>query len=286
MSITGSGTQQDPWIAQNYSDIREAYDQVALITGTHYLELAQNIDCNDYGVTFKWDEMRTGNNSAMIFDLKGHTIENVSVASGAFMFKFSGSYPSEIKNGLILNVFLNEAQGFNSYLSGIYTASQVKNMSCSVNITGSESVIFDIGIDSCAIYVEGSNNHGIFKAHTNVGKKCKFTDIELAVDNCAAIFSSGDTDSVSDCRIRGKANVSSGYLCDTYPMFESCVVDLETNAGQVSSSSYPGSATGVINSDKVPSDFDPRGLTMVTSQEIINGNELREAGFVVVNKEV
>lgn len=283
MALTGTGTQQDPWIAQNYSDIREAYDQVALITGTHYLELAQDIDCNDYGVTFKWDTMQTGNNSAMIFDLKGYTIKNVSVASGAFMFKFSGSFPSEIKNGLILNAFLNEAKGFNSYLSGVYTASQLKNMSLSVNITGSDSEIFDIGIDSCAIYVEGSNNNHIFITQTNVGKKCKFTDIELAVDNCTTIFS-GDSDSVSDCRIRGKANVSQGYLTDSYPLFESCVFDLETNA--LYTSTYSGSATGVINRDKVPSNFEPRGLTMVTSQEIINGNELREAGFVVVNKEV
>lgn len=284
MALTGTGTQQDPWIAQNYSDIRDAYDQVALTTGTHYLELAQDIDCNDYGVTFKWDEMQTSNNAAMIFDLKGRTIKNVSVASGAFMFKFSGSFPSEIKNGSILNVFLNEAKGFNSYHSGVYTASQLKNMSTSVNITGSDSEIFDIGIDSCAIYVEGSNNNHIFLTQTNVGKKCKFTDIELAVDNCTTIFSSGDSDSVSDCRIRGKANVSQGYLNDGYPLFESCVFDLETNAGYASA--YSGSATGVINRDKVPSIFDSRGLTMVTSQEIINGNDLRAAGFVVVNKEV
>lgn len=284
MALTGTGTQQDPWIAQNYSDIRDAYDQVALTTGTHYLELAQNIDCNDYGVTFKWEEMQTSNNSAMIFDLKGHTIKNVLVASGAFMFKFSGSFPSEIKNGLILNVFLNEAKGVNSYLSGVYTASQLKNMSISVNITGSDSVIFDIGIDSCAIYVEGSNNNYIFHTQTNVGGKCKFSDIELAVDNCTAVFSSGDLDSVSDCRIRGKANVRENDLSNGYPNFESCVFDLETNAENASANS--GSATGVINRDKVPSNFNSRGLTMVTSQEIINGNELREAGFVVVNKEV
>lgn len=284
MAITGSGTQQDPWIAQNYSDILEAYNSVSLITGTHYLELAQDIDCNDYGVTFRWDEMQTGSNSAMIFDLKGHTIQNVSVASDAYMFKFSGSFPSEIKNGLILNVFLNEAKGFNGYLSGVYTASQLKNMSLSVNITGSDSVIFDIGIDSCAIYVEGSNNNYIFHTQTNVGGKCKFSDIKLAVDNCAAIFSAGDFDSVSDCRIRGKANVRNNCLSGGYPMFENCVIDLETNAGSAAANS--GSATGVINRDKVPSDFVPYGLTMVTSQEIINGNELREAGFVVVNKEV
>lgn len=282
MALSGDGSQANPWVAQNYTDLRTAYNNLATSGGTKYLEIDRDINCNDYGDSFEWNTLSVGGNQnrAMIFDLKTHTIKNIKVASGNTIFSFAGSSQSIIKNGKILNIFTANAKGFNDNIGGIYTCSKLQNMSVSINITGSTDNIFDVALDSCAIYVEGSTDHRIFELAYNVSKNCINTDIKLDVNHCSNIFSGSDN-VVSKCRIRGKANVpSGGAICSNYPVLEDCVVDLETNAAYISEY-LSGSASGVINSDKYSGNL--QGMTAVSSTEIINGAALRGKNFVVVN---
>lgn len=281
MAVTGTGTQADPYIAQNYTDLQEAYHFLSTYGGTKYLELANNIDCNDYGSGFTWSTLSVGTtNNAMIFDLKGHSIKNVSLASGNAMFTFGGNSQSIVKNGKILNVFMSNAKGFNDYVGGKYTCGKLQNLSISANITGSTENVFDVAMNSCALYAEGSTSNRIIISQKNISQECVNSDILLAIDSCSNIFGGLSENVVSNCRIRGEATITGTALSNMYPSFENCVFDLETNAVYISDYGS-GSASGVINTDKYHGRLE--GLTGVTSAEIINGDSLRAKGFVVVN---
>jgi hypothetical protein len=281
MAITGSGTQADPWIAQSYTDLQTAFSNLRTYGGTKYLELSNDIDCNDYGSNFTWSALSVGNtNNAMIFDLKGHSIKNVSIASGSTMFTFGGNSQSIVKNGKILNVFMNNAIGFNNYVGGLYTCGKLQNLSVSANVNGATSNVFNAAIDSCALYAEGSISNPLIRLQDNVNEKCINSDILLAIDRCDSAFDNLSAKVVSNCRIRGKANITGTALSNAYASFENCVFDLETNAIYISTYNS-GSPSGVINTDKYQGRLE--GLVGVTSAEIINGDSLRTIGFVVVN---
>lgn len=288
MALTGTGTQADPWIAHSYSELQTAFANLRSQGGTKYLELGNDIDCNDYGSSFTWSALAVATgagNAAMIFDLKDHTIKNVQIASSSTLFTFSNQGQSIIKNGKIRNVFMNGSNGFCNYIGGLYTCSKLQNMSVSTNLTGVNANVFNVAMDSCAVYAEGSLSKQIFVVQPNVGMKLSNSDFLLKIDSCANLFytPSGDVTSISNCRVRGKANTSGGAtLSASYPAFENCVIDIETNASTLASYGS-GSPTGVINTDKAPSGFNTRGLTAVSSAEIINGDALRAKGFVVVN---
>lgn len=281
MALTGDGSQANPWVAQNYTDLQTAYSNLSNQGGTKYLEIDRDINCNDYGATFAWTKLSVGNtNNAMIFDLKGHAIENVAIASGNSMFEVGGGAQSVIKNGKILNVFMDQSNGFNSYTGGKYTCAKLQKVSVSVNITGVTQDVFDVAFDSCSIYAEGNATHRVFVLQENVGQKQINSDILLAVNSCSALYTGASGNCISNCRIRGKANVTGSALSETYAAFETCVFDLESNATVISGYSS-GTASGVINTDKYLGMRE--GLTNVTSQEIINGDSLRSKNFVVVN---
>lgn len=281
MAITGTGTQADPWIAQNYTDLQTAFSNLRAYGGARYLELRSDINCNDYGSGFTWSALSVGaTNNAMIFDLKGHSIKNVSIASGSSIFTFGGNNQSIVKNGKILNVFMNNAKGFNDYVGGLYTCGKLQNLSISANITGATENVFDVAMDSCALYAEGSISNTIIKLQNNINEKCINSDILLAVERCDSIFNGLSDKVVSNCRIRGKANITGTALSNMHSAFENCVFDLETNATAISIYNS-GSSSGVINTDKYHGRLE--GLTGVTSAEIINGASLRTKGFVVVN---
>lgn len=281
MAITGSGTQADPMIAHSYTDLQQAYSSLRTYGGTKYLELGSDINCNDYGSGFTWSTLSVGNtNYAMIFDLKGHSIKNVSIASNSTMFTFGGNNQSIVKNGEILNAFMSNAKGFNDYVGGLYTCGKLQELSISSNVTGATGDVFNVAIDSCALYAEGSISNQIIKLQNNINEKCINSDILLAIDSCDSIFNGLSDKVVSNCRIRGKAIVTSSAFSNQYPSFENCVFDLETNAAYISLYGS-GSGSGVINTDKYHGRLE--GLTGVTSAEIINGDSLRAKGFVVVN---
>ena len=109
MAITGSGTEQDPFIVHSYDEIRTA---AGLYSGSYYtyIKLGNNINCNDYGDYFEWETITLGTSgvNVCVLDLDSHYIKNVKVKEDNSMFSligFSGNN-AEIKNGKLLNIFL------------------------------------------------------------------------------------------------------------------------------------------------------------------------------------
>lgn len=284
MAITGTGTQSDPWIVHSYSEIKSCIGDLDS-SRTYYIKLGNDIDCNSYGTDFKWEVVRVLNDYVKyVFDLDGHTIKNIQIAPNNCMFTFGASAQCIIKNGKILNVFMNGSNGFCNYTGGLYSYSKLQNVNVSANATGALSYPFYCGFDSCAIYVEGgSYDYSVFDIPSSVGAKMKNTDVLLNNSKGYRLFSDTSTDTVIDCRIRGSHdNFITDLSQSSQNVFNNCVIDLATNAKYVIDSTG-GSCTGVINEDKMPSGFTDNGMTRVTSQEIINGDALRAKGFVVVN---
>lgn len=293
MAITGSGTQADPYIVHDYTELKTACDNSNI-----YVELANDIDCNTYGEDFEWKSVWLGSSSDL--DLKGHTIKNFKVFEGTSndSFVFRADNFSKIHNGKILNAYLARSQGFNK-LSGSTDSrwAYLENLSMSIN-TGvgvNRNRIFEsLDMNACAIYIEGAI--GL----TSNSDNCYFNPYsrDYPIRNCDIYVNHPNTDKeghifragsgseklVKNCRIRGVFNFKSAvymdfaHFCGT----QNCVWDL-TSINAQSLDIYTDTETGIVNIDKLPSGFNTCGAIAVTSQEIINGDALRAKGFEVLN---
>lgn len=288
MAITGTGTEQDPFIVHSYDELK-----TACRGNGAYVELANDIDCNVYGENFEWHTIiGAGIYQPYYLDLKGHTIKNFKVAENECAFDLSGD-GSYIRNGKILNAYLNRALGFARRRSNYGI---LENLSISINCASGlypsgQLYMFDCAeINACAIYIEGiivaSNQYNaVFKAHS-VNHPISNCDILVNIpeaNGCCLSRGLGTSDkSLINCRVRGTFNSNFGIL---YHGCKNCVFDLSNKYEGTVFSQTVQDNTGIINSDKYVSSptYVYSGLTGVTSQEIVNGDALRAKGFEVLN---
>lgn len=281
MAITGSGTQADPYQVHNYSELRTACNNSNV-----FVELANDINCNDYGEDFEWQTVTLGGSSDL--DLKGHTIKNFKVADNNCAFRCNNW--SKIHNGKILNVYLARSYGFSAKWNSTESRwAYLENLSISIN-TGAglnNSMVFDcFAMNACAIYIEGDVKSHLIRLYDADGAEITNTDFLFDIDSNTgdcSIFS-GYGARVKNCRIRGRFNITGNINRVLYINggFYLCVIDLTTSATDVSSNPSTVS-TGIINTDKTPSGFNTNGMTAVNSTEIINGAALRAKNFDVIN---
>lgn len=290
MAITGTGTQADPYIVHNYTELKSACRGNGV-----YVNLSNDIDCNDYGENFEWEAIQgSGDYQAYFLDLQWHTIKNFKVKENDYAFKLTGT-SGWIKNGKILNCYLKDTLGFCCRTSNNGT---LENLSISTSIgdglaDGTNRYVFNeyCFVKNCAIYVEGSIPStcvlsAIFHP-SSAANPYENTDILLNINNSYGMVSHANNSYekvYKKCRIRGTFNVANNYgensLFDAG--FDNSVIDLLSNFRGDHLSSYASNSTGVINSDKLPIS-DLSGMTAVTSAEIINGDALRAKGFEVIN---
>lgn len=281
MAITGSGTQADPYVVHNYTELKTACNNSNV-----YVELGNNINCNDYGEDFEWQTVTLGGSSDL--NLKTYTIKNFKVKDNNYVFHANNW--SKIHNGKILNVYLAHSYGgFSAHWNSTESRwANLENLSISINTGGglNGSEVFEcFAMNACAIYIEGDVNSHLIQLYDANEFEITNTDFLLDIDsnnNECSIFT-GYGLRVKNCRIRGRFNITNAPT--TYRKlynnggFYLCVIDLTTNATSVSSNS----STGIINTDKTPSDFSTSGMTAVDSTEIINGAALRAKNFDVIN---
>lgn len=307
MAITGTGTEQDPFIVHSYDEIVEVVtSHYGTGTTPYYSRLANDIDCNDYGVDWEWETIELASNASGkthcdIIDLNGHTIKNAYIANSNYLFKgVNSSYSAEIKNGKTLNIFGNSP-------NGIFNSMRVTNISASMEFGHvSNNVISSCIVHNCALYaiILDMNNQSFiyFGANTDI----KNVDIYLEAykcngSNCVALRPSGAfyCDSV---RIIGKAVPASGSTYDfkicTNKMINS-VIDFDMSAyvypegttGTANIVGGTGDNTTVINTANInvsgyPRYTIPAGYLLATSTEQMKiGADLRSLGFLVVNVE-
>lgn len=267
MAITGTGTQADPYVVHNYTELKEAceyqnYDSVSATIGTNYVKLANDINCNDYGSAWEWDQVdlkntTSGSQHFTELDLDGHTIKNVYVKTGSYRM-FTGASGSSyydygvVKNGKILNVFAINSNGFAQYVT-------FKNISFSGNyssLSGAVGSAVFIGCQfyECAVYLESANhgNHVIFSASP---LRMINTDVKLIISNITntsvIVFNLGSgTRQVENSRITGslvgtsEITTANSDLISNYGLVN-CVIELSISGFTLKNTL---STTRVLNS--------------------------------------
>lgn len=280
MAVTGSGTEQDPWIVHDISEIQSCISQT-----DKYLKLANDINCNDYGTSFVWSTL----SSNADFDLDGHTIENIEIGSSA---RFSSGNSGLIHNGKILNVYLNGSDCFSSN-------SRFEEISFSIDASA-QDIVFNSNtavfygastrIDKCAIYAKNTKKALI---HDGSGYNIEVSETDILIDSdvdTTGTRGDGNWDTyigakLSKCRIRGHMNKYNGTAL-TSDNVDNCVMDLEIETAVIANTVSGGTVTSsVINSEVL--NIDPQlftsGYIKCSTSEIKNGAELRAKGFLVVN---
>lgn len=289
MAITGSGTQADPYIVHDYTELRTACNNSNV-----YVELGNNIDCNDYGENFEWQTVSLGGGSDL--DLKGHTIKNFKVADNNYAFHNNNW--SKVHNGKILNVYLARSYGFSAKWNSTESrTAYFENLSISANTgagVATNDVFRDLTLNACAIYIEG----GITSLELNDCSYFMPYSADYPISNCDIYisnpngnklgyifrYSSANQQVAKNCRIRGNYNVQEGAIwvgLAGYCSTRNCVWDITSNC--TDSHVGGGTGTGIINTDNLPSGFNTRGITAVDSTEIISGAALRAKNFDVIN---
>lgn len=316
MAVTGSGTEQDPWIVHNYDEFISLSGRGPVADSSVYIKWFdlpnQVLDCNTYGSEFKWgaftDNAGLTGNVTFYIDLNGCTIKNFLIADGVTMF--AGHYYSLngnlgkiiISNGFIRNVFMGSAT---SKICGNYV--EFHDVSISINASGSTVVPFDgadshLIMDNCALYLVAST----LSTSLIAGAQITDTDIELHVQNQNAVILFPGC-SFTDCRVQGKISGSTSAFTDKNTVlgaittfytsnqttnWVNCVVDLDLTDSQRydSRGSYHViyAYSGGINTNVICKSHFPTGMTApsvwnyMTHEEIRDGAHLNDAGFTVV----
>lgn len=320
MAITGTGTEQDPFIVHDYSEF------ISLSGSGHdagvrdhkvYIQFFENnrpnqvIDCNNYGSEFKWGAF-TDNSGyygtvTIYINLNGCTIKNFLIADGITMF--GGHYWAitgavgkiVISNGSFRNVFMGSAT---SKICGNYV--EFHDVSMSVNISGTTVTTFsgsDTVFDNCAIYLVASTLYANPFYYINFSD----TDMEIHVSNLNGyyIFSRCI---LTDCRMQGKlaGSISDvgghafAMLCYNFgsgnpdSVMTNCVVDMdasETKANWFGSelcfylvgNNQTLNTNVFCNSHGLPDGYHfPSAWNYMSHENIRNGTYLNNVGFTVV----
>lgn len=323
MAITGSGTAADPWLVHSYEELRTVTTDRTYLPnyGKAWAALDADINCNDYGADFEWETINLGVSGsysspygAMSFDLNGHTIKNIPVKLNNSLFNanFTASNQGDAEfkgNGKLLNVFTQPSS--TAYLIiGRNASSVVSNLSLSANLgNGAYGIFLNTKVENSAIYAEQSQVGGdailLYSNTDSDSSYCTLSNVDAKIfvtghfNNHITWTASGTVGTkplILSSRIQGKMKsnegLNSGWL--SRGKLLNCVVDLDMSEASFGSMSYSGKwscedgSDGVMNVDNQPTNqqsevYFTRGMTGVTSSEIINGEALRNKGFTVVN---
>lgn len=290
MAITGTGTQEDPFLVHSYEEIKSAASSHTGTNTKYYIKLMNDIDCNDYGVDFEWETISLANRanyeSARYYNdlnLNNHTIKNIKIKSSNYLFSTENNATADVHDGKLLNVFGAGASGFSKYI-------YFTNVAIGANMSGQNSgnSVFNetTHFTSCSIYCVCTTRLLRFMAN----HECRNSDFYLELTGgyndrfCL-------TGTIDGCRFQGyiKGNGSSIGFYST--ILKNSIINAEYDYGGVSGSwnelvEYKGgSVNNMENSDKTHRQSDTVGVvTRVNSEQLKDATYCTNTvGFVVVD---
>lgn len=308
MAITGNGTQASPYIITSYDDLKE-FSTDTTLTG-NYLELANDINCKDYGNKFVWETISLRNNTtggSTYFDLNSHTIKNVSIAPDNYMFIDGTSHNTVgyIYNGNLENIYGYTALGIcDGWLD-------FRNVGMSIDLTGVKDVAFGkhtrFNIHDCGIRIVSSSvvNYNIFDLGVNSNTYLDgiIEDTDFIINYSGAQLTNGASGSyktrkVKNNRVTGKFTGWVHGLLNADEVYNN-VVEVDFSDCRYTGYNptwytdrfyiFDGNTlnTNVANTDSIPADsggiFEFPSVIKATESQIRSGSWLRENGFEVVN---
>lgn len=310
MSVTGSGTQESPYLVSTVQDIDMAFQMCRSkgSAGTYYVKLTVNID----GQWSEWPldvDYHTDSDRMIDFDLDGHYIRGFKSPDRMFAMA-----KDTFRNGLIYNIF--RESGSTSYLM-----SKIKfnRMSVSAYLKESKSeILTGCEYKQTAVWlkVEDYNAQNGYQYHpllTFNGYSASDQDGPYQLDEndilflidrvntpvCVLMQANSPTSPIigENCRIQGEIADITPAAITSYPAIMSSDVAVENSVVNIELPDYTGTVssspttiigtgtTGVINSDLIhdadDADYSMLNLIDVTDAQMHNADDLTDLGFEV-----
>lgn len=263
--MTGTGTQNDPYIVDNWADYRNAVSQSSVA----YIEFNDNsenkvIDFNEicpegYSNTIAF----SGNTK-----FNGWVFRNFySVASGALIINGSGI------TGLNFENFYWQVPNSASYFiaGGSDAIAKNCNFSGKIAVTGSEPRFSNMKLSCCALNLSISFSGSSFKT-------CYY-DIEnsdIILDVVSANSFYGSYNRIINSRISGKISASQVNIDDSGGSGYN-IINLESNQPLI----YKGNGISVYNSDLAEKNSSSTKLVGCTPEQLKNAEYLYSIGFPI-----
>lgn len=310
MAISGSGTQNSPYLVSTIAEIIEAFGECRdqETAGTYYVKLANDID-GDWAEWSSDIDFHSDTDRLIDFDLDGHSIKNFMLAS-----RIGCMAKDTFRNGKIYNLYSDRMTN--------YILSRIKfvDMSLSAFIGDCKSTLFDgCEYSRTALWLRikesnaqsGYSNHPILTfndysiSDTDGPYQFNESDVKVVVDNVNTakfcIFEANGPSSPiigEKCRIQGEIKAITPGSITEYPAIMSSDVASENSVINFSMPAYSGTVTsgeattiigvgttGIINSDLISeetyADYTMLNLIPVTDEEMHSAIDLTAKGFEV-----
>lgn len=310
MSVTGSGTQESPYLVSTVQDIDMAFQMCRSkeSTGTYYVKLTANID----GQWSEWPldiDYHSDSDRMIDFDLDGHYIRGFKSPDRMFAMA-----KDTFRNGQIYNIF--RESGSTSYLM---SKIKFKRMSVSAYLKESKSeILTGCEYKQTAVWlkVEDYNAQNGYQYHpllTFNGYSASDQDGPYQLDEndmlflidrvntpvCVLMQANSPTSPIigENCRIQGEITDITPAAITSYPAIMSSDVAVENSVVNIELPDYTGTVssspttiigtgtTGVINSDLIhdadDADYSMINLIDVTDPQMHNADDLTDLGFEV-----
>ncbi len=284
--MTGTGTQTDPYIVDNWNDLVSKMKEYDV-----YIELDPNsenkvIDMNDAAPN------GVGNISIKFRKLKGNgwTIKNI-YCPYKNLFTYNSVSSPETKHSItfenlnIVNIYKNDTCSeydcsvFYSNNNGYPLIFRNCKISCVIASSSSSSdpTLFSYYVNfyNCSINLKAYSQYFFpFKGWNQYGmcsmQNCNVKINAQNVTNFLSYFN------ISNTKISGSVKALSSFI-NSYTKFSTVVIDLSTDyTGTISDK-----ACGLINSDKAPNITAGAGMNLVTTEQMTNAEYLASIGFPI-----
>lgn len=310
MSVTGSGTQESPYLVSTVQDIDMAFQMCRSkgSAGTYFVKLTANID----GQWSEWPldvDYHSDSDRMIDFDLDGHYIRGFKSPDRMFAMA-----KDTFRNGQIYNIF--RESGSTSYLM-----SKIKfnRMSVSAYLKESKSeILTGCEYKQTAVWlkVEDYNAQSGYQYHpllTFSGYSASDqdgpyqlgeNDMMFLIDRvntpvCVLLQANSPTSPIigENCRIQGEITDITPAAITSYPAIMTSDVAVENSVVNIELPDYTGTVssspttiigtgtTGVINSDLIhdadDADYSMLNLIDVTDAQMHNADDLTDLGFEV-----
>lgn len=310
MSVTGSGTQESPYLVSTVQDIDMAFQMCRSkeSAGTYYVKLTANID----GLWGEWPldvDYHSDSDRMIDFDFDGHYIRGFKSPDRMFAMA-----KDTFRNGTIYNIF--RESGSTSYLM---SKIKFKRMSVSAYLKESKSeILTGCEYKQTAVWlkVEDYNAQNGYQYHPLLTfngyslsdqdgpYQLDETDMMFLIDRvntpvCNILQANSPTSPIigENCRIQGKITDITPAAITSYPAIMTSDVAVENSVVNMKLPNYTGTVssspttiigtgtTGVINSDLVhdadDADYSMLNLIAVTDAEMHSSADLTDKGFPV-----
>lgn len=291
MSISGTGTILDPFMAHTALELRTA---LTLLDGS-YVKMANNIDCNDD--CRRWNTLDV---AASYLLMDNHDLLNIYATDGAIVFnKASGLF--KIQNGRILNLtLLNSVFNVSNYSATGTDVDKYNNVLYDVAVKatitgcGSQGYIFNRGtyFDYCNVDIKStlpnSSHHVFYGGIVSSNYGACFNDSKLVAntnnqDGEGQTYPFGISGNFRNSRVEvnsGVECISGAYALGFYSSATSSIFELKGNPNhQFSYLSTSSSGVNPFNAGEMTITSPRTSEIPCSTAQMRNSAHLNSIGF-------